>query len=260
MKGGWIPYLFRRVADQSLTPSEALRFVAWRIVGKPSPLRIEGLLFPGMDRTLWGLISNIFVNREYTPSGFDIAPHDAILDIGAHWGVFVGFASRRTDNTITAIEPDPRNFEHLERFVADNGLRNVELRRVAVGVRTGEIALYEAKSSSRHSTTGKDQLTGETLRESARVQAISLDDLLAGLRAVDMLKMDCEGAEIPVLLAASPRTMRKIRRLVAEVHWIGRQESVERLLKRLADYYGNVKFVRTSRQLGLLYASQPRQT
>jgi FkbM family methyltransferase len=255
MKGKWIPNLLKRSLDGSLTHSEAFEFALWRIGGKNSPLRIEGLLFKEVDRILWGIISNIFINREYTPRGFNIGPNDVIIDIGAHKGAFVGFASNRTKNLITAIEPDPQNFERLEGFIHDNKIENVELKRVAIDAVSGETTLYQAQSSSRHTIMGADQLSGDRLVKTIKVKAITLSDLLSPFETVDFLKMDCEGPEVNILSIVDEETLRKVKRLVAEIHWIGRKSSLEVLKERLAQIYNNIVFVKTSTDLGLIYAS-----
>jgi FkbM family methyltransferase len=255
MKGEWIPNLFKRVVDRSLPFSEAFEFILWRIGRKKSHLEIEGLSFQDVDRILWGLIANIFINREYSPCGFEIGPNDTVIDIGAHKGVFVGFASKRTSNLITAIEPDPENFKHLENFVRDNKIENVKLKKIAVDIKSGNTTLYLAQSSSRNTILGADQLSGDPLIESIRVKALSLSDLLSSFTTVDFLKMDCEGAEVDILTSAGDETIRKIKCLVAEVHWKGRDNLLEPLKERLARIYHNVIFVKTSANLGIIYAS-----
>ena len=49
---------------------------------------------------------------------------------------------------------------------------------------------------------------------------MTLDDLVqnAGLERIDLLKMDIEGAEYPVLLSTAPETLARVRCLVLEYH------------------------------------------
>ncbi len=256
MKGAWIPNLLHRVMDHSFTFIDALHVILWRFGRKSASLKVEGLSFKGVDRTLWGLIANIFINREYTPPGFQIKPNDVVVDIGAHKGVFSGFASKRTMNSITAVEPDPLNFQALQNFVRDNELKNIEVRNLAVDAKSGETTLYQASSSSRHTILGTDQLSGEELAGSIKVKALSLPDLLEPFETVDFLKMDCEGAEAGILANTGEETFRKIRRLVAEVHWITGRDGLKGVREQLAKYYGNVRVVKTSANLGILYASE----
>jgi FkbM family methyltransferase len=53
-----------------------------------------------------------------------------------------------------------------------------------------------------------------------RVLTVTLDDLVqnAGLERIDLLKMDIEGAEYPVLLSTAPETLARVRCLVLEYH------------------------------------------
>jgi len=255
MKGMWIPSLLARVLDGSLTYAEMIGFILWRIRRTKPPLRIEGLLFKDVDRVMWGLILNIFIKREYTSRGFNIGPNDIVIDIGAHRGVFAGFASNRTRNAVVAIEPDPENSEQLERFILDNKIDNIELKKMAVDLNSGETTLYKAQSSSRHTITGIDQVSGKQLAETVRVKAIALSDLFSTFETIDFLKMDCEGAEIYILVNSEDETLRKVKCLVAEVHWIGRVNSPDLLRKRLERIYNNIVLVKTSSHMGLLYAS-----
>ncbi len=41
---------------------------------------------------------------------------------------------------------------------------------------------------------------------------------IGGVGAVDVLKLDCEGAEFPILADASPATLAVVRTIVAELH------------------------------------------
>lgn len=255
MKGSWIPNLIRRVNNQTLSYSEAFGFILWRFGIRKSALRIEGLLFNNVDRIHWGLISNIFINQEYTARGFEIQPNDVVIDIGAHKGTFVGFAANRTKNLIIAFEPDPQNFKYLEGFIHDNQIKNVEIKNFAVDTKSGETDLYLAQSSSRHTITGIDQLNGDPLFESIKVKTLTLSDIINSFDAVDFLKMDCEGAEIGILIDSEERTLRKIRHLIAEVHWMGNKDLLEALKERIARVYSTVIFEQTSENLGVIYAS-----
>jgi hypothetical protein len=50
------------------------------------------------------------------------------------------------------------------------------------------------------------------------VNTISLDDVLNDIENVDILKIDCEGAEWSAFKGASPETLGKINSIVAELH------------------------------------------
>lgn len=244
----------QRVADGSISVNEALSFVGWRVRRSNAPIEIEGILFEDVDRTMWGLIALILVGREYNPAGFGLGPGDSIVDIGAHRGVFLGHAARRTQGPILAIEPDPENYQALQRLVEANGFANTELMNAAVSAHTGKVRLYRSVATSRHTLSGIDQRTGESLDESIEVAAVSLDDALDRFEVVDYLKMNCEGAEYSILTSCSDRTLKKIQSLVAELHGLEVPGRPDVIVERLRPIFGNITIRKTSPNRGLLFA------
>lgn len=254
VKGRWIANLIKRVADGSISFMEACSFVGWRFGRKRRCLHIEGISFEDIDRSTWGLIAGILVDREYNPTGYEIGSDDHVVDIGAHRGVFLGYAANRTRGQILAIEPDPENFRSLQSLVEKNKYRNIRLMNAAVAATSGEARLYRSSASSRHTLTGIDQKSGESIDDSLVVTTVSLDEALAPFSVVHFLKMDCEGAEYSILDSASVETLSKIQRLVVELHGLDTYEVSLSIEKILAPSFDDLSVRRTSHKLGLLYA------
>jgi FkbM family methyltransferase len=257
IKGRWLVSLLQRVVDGSVSLTEAFAFIGWRLGRSKGPIEIEGMLFEDVDRTTWGLIAMILIEREYTPAGYEVRLDHNVVDIGAHKGVFVGFAARRTRGLILAIEPDPNNFRALQKFVETNGYRNVELVNAAVAAESGKARLFRSGTSSRHTLIGVDQKSGEALDESIIVAAFSLDDILARFEVVNFLKMDCEGAEYPILMSCSHRTLSKIQHLVAELHGLDIDNRARLIQERVASSFSEVSIRKTSPGMGLLFGRKP---
>ena len=254
IKGKWLLSLAQRVAEGSTTVGEAVSFIGRRVRWSDAPLEIEGVRFEQVDRITWGLIALVLVDREYNPSGFEIGSKDTVVDIGAHRGVFLGYAAKRTEGRILAIEPDPDNYRAMQRFIELNGFTNIDGINAAVSSVTGEERLYRSDITSRHTLSAIDQKTGEALKDSVVVAALSLDDALDRFEVVDYLKMDCEGAEYSILTSCSDQVLRKIKSLVAELHGLnipGQQETIE---ERLKPFYTDITIEKTSPGLGLLFA------
>ncbi len=254
MKGKWIGSLFQRVVEGSVSLKEVLSFVGWRFGKSKGSIEFEGILFEDVDRTTWGLISTVLVDREYNPPGYELGAEYNVVDIGAHKGVFLSYAAKRTRGPILAIEPDPENYLSLQRLVETNGISNVELKNVAVAAESGKVRLYRSVVSSRHSLMGIDQKSGEPLTKSIEVSSISLDDILASFEFVNFLKMDCEGAEYSILTSCSDRTLSKIQCLVAELHGLDITGASESILERLDPFFAEILIRKTSPGLGLLFA------
>jgi FkbM family methyltransferase len=140
-----------------------------------------------------------------------LRPGDAMIDVGAHVGLFVLFGARQVgpSGVVHAFEPVPYNYERLTANVELNGYENVQLNRAAVGDHVGEVSLGLYEASSVGNATGGYSVGGEH-GSSISAPLVKLDDYLAD--AVDgrvrLLKIDVEGLEPQVLkgLAETLRT------------------------------------------------------
>ena len=254
MKGKWLVSLIQRVTDGSISPREAFKFIGWRFSKSKGAIKIEGILFEDVDRMTWGLIATVLIDREYNPPGYELRTDYTVVDIGAHRGVFLSYAAKRTRGSILAIEPDPENYQSLQRLVEMNGYRNAELMNAAVAAESGKVRLYRSVVSSRHTLIGVDQKLGEPLDESIEVASISLDDALVNFEVVNFLKMDCEGAEYSILMSCSDLTLSKIQYFVAELHGLDVDGTTESILERLAPVFTDISIRKTSPGLGLIFA------
>lgn len=165
------------------------------------------------------LSKQVFVAGCYEPNEFAflgdvLAPGMTFLDAGANEGLYTLFAARRVGagGTVWAFEPSPREFTRLRHNVQLNRLDNVRLFRLALGRQNAALDLKIADDEhSGQSTLGDfaHQVTRVGVEE---VPVRRLDDLVRaeGLRRVDVVKMDVEGAELAVLEAAD-RVLRRHR-------------------------------------------------
>ena len=117
------------------------------------------------------------------------------LDIGANIGSYSLPLARRFQSVI-ALEPNPRDFQVLQKNVAANLLENVRTERVALSDFTGEVPLYV-----RHGGASSLNAThyGLKYHNSIVVRVLRLDDLPDIRGRVDFLKIDAEGSELAIL-------------------------------------------------------------
>jgi FkbM family methyltransferase len=164
------------------------------------------------------------------PSGFSLTSHSCILDVGAHIGVFSRLALAEGCRRIIAYEPEPTNFELLARnldivqpsTVTISSLPSIELHSAAVvHGPSGSRTLIQARNENsgkqntwRHSleeysqyvdrTTLPSVLQKKTL-ERFPVECVSFfsshDQDGALVPGITFVKLDCEGAEIDILLS-----------------------------------------------------------
>jgi FkbM family methyltransferase len=164
--------------------------------------------------------------NEYEQVGFkrsDVIGKD-VIDLGANVGMFCALCHAVGAKSIFAIEFNPENFVMLQENMSR---MNVSCLRRA--------AFDGVKRKVQVSGSGVTSKIGES---GPSVEALSLDDILvaSGFHGDDLvLKVDVEGAEYDILLAASGRTIRKFKTIYLETHIPDRKE-LGRNSKFLIDY------------------------
>lgn len=182
-------------------------------------------------------IDEVFGDRAYCPPGYEIAPSDVIVDVGANIGAFTVFAAlQATSGRVISLEPVATNFSLLRANVQGNGLSNVQLVHAGVASQHGKRELFLSDlSTGRHSLYA--EVAGHTSRREV-VQMTTIEELFAayGVVRCDYLKLDCEGAEFEILTALDEEVARRIRRVGLEYHCEGsstERECADILLARL---------------------------
>ena len=166
---------------------------------------------------LWVEVKDVLVfeEYEYLPSFrlSNLQVGSTVVDVGAYAGTYSlkssPFASR-----VIAFEPSRRNIQLLRRNLNLNASKNIEARQVALSSRAGYVAFPDLETGTSFSAVHGAASTPS----SYQVPSISMDDLTDEIGVVDLMKMDIEGMEYDAILAASSSTLRKVRRLVAEIH------------------------------------------
>ena len=135
-----------------------------------------------------------------------VKPGMSFLDVGANFGYYtlLGAAWVGAAGTVNAFEANPSIFRHLAKSVAVNGLADrVTLHNIAVHAERGTLRFsYTDEYSGGGSTLGGLPAGGHEVE----VAAAPLDELLAALPGVQVMKVDVEGAE--------PHVFRGARRLL----------------------------------------------
>lgn len=167
-------------------------------------LRTCHLSFPGRSGPLAfdyfeasaGHISAILNGTTY-PEIPDIGKVRTIVDIGANVGsASVMFAARYPQATIHACEPGPQPRAVLERNVASLG--RVRVHPVGLHDHDGTVRLYRSRwdpMSASIGSSAENQDTFDDIR--LRNAATWMEEQV--IRPVDVLKIDTEGCELPIL-------------------------------------------------------------
>lgn len=153
-----------------------------------------------------------------------LRPGAVVMDIGANVGTFALAALRRGAGLVVCCEPDAGNFEQLCRNLAPFADRTC-LRRCAVwrsDVAVGTLTLGNP-DVGRPDNTGAVRVTSSSSGGGGQqvVPAVAFDELVAELTAegrcpIDLVKLDCEGAEWPILYTS--QLLGRVRELVGEYH------------------------------------------
>ena len=176
----------------------------------------------------------IFRERCYDINGLSSRP--LVADVGANIGLFSLFVKRcYPDAEISAFEPVPHTAAVLRQNIRLHQLADVTVHEVALGSRPehdvpfsyfpavpGSSTRYPEQIGPAKAAVGhvySARFADRLYRSSSiTVRVQTLSDYLAAGRAVDLLKIDAEGAELEVLLGISPAHWRLIQLAILEVH------------------------------------------
>jgi FkbM family methyltransferase len=183
----------------------------------------------------------------YLKSGYvRIAPDATVIDVGANIGDFTIQAARLCPNgRVIAIEPLKEAGALIERQAALNGLTNITWICAALSGADG------ATSANREGS-----IYATAASSAQQVPMMSLGRLVAdlGLVRIDLLKLDCEGAEWDILPAAEP-LLGRVRQICMEYH-AERGWTPQRLARWLEGLGFEVQHTRGTWN-GLLWARRP---
>lgn len=150
-----------------------------------------------------------------------------IVDVGANVGAAaVYFALNYPDAVVHAMEPAREPFELLQRNAGH--FANVRPEMIGFYSRNITTPLYSGPMGSETASVGQSGLNGEG---SEPVQLRRADEWLRerGIERVDVLKLDSEGCEIPILESLRP-ILPGIRVIYVEYHSEDDRLGIDRLL------------------------------
>jgi FkbM family methyltransferase len=195
-----------------------------------TPWGVEVTIFTRQGTNDWNTLYSCIAEDEYKIGDLQVdAGNSTAVDIGAHAGG-CSLAMLSRGFKVIAVEPLPENAELIMKNVeANRWENNFTLHHKAINEVSGnEIALRygneDTESGAHHRFIGNTIDSSEwqedlwTQGREIKVSTISLDDVLEVIENVDILKIDCEGAEWSAFKGTSPETLDKINSIVAELH------------------------------------------
>ncbi|MCJ7694707.1 MAG: FkbM family methyltransferase [Anaerolineaceae bacterium] len=169
---------------------------------------------------LWAL-KETWLDKFYERHGIVIEDGWKVIDIGAGYGDFsIRAAFDKPSSSIYAIEPFIESYNLLKKNLEKNKIGNISTFPLAIWSKTGEIILDLTNGEPLQSPTVDVMEKSINSKQIKRVQAVSLPDFINGnkIAKVDLLKIDCEGAEYEILCGCESEILLKIDRITMEYH------------------------------------------
>lgn len=155
-------------------------------------------------------------------------PDPVIIDCGANVGVSVLYLKGLFPQArITCFEPDAAVFACLQENLSSNGISGVVCRQEVVWVDGNGVSF------------GSEGADGGSILRSANARplpSVRLRDVLLQHAAIDLLKVDIEGAETTVLTDCGD-ALKRVKKLYVEYHSMpDRPQELHSMLATLAQY------------------------
>jgi FkbM family methyltransferase len=149
-------------------------------------------------------------------------PPLSVLDIGAHVGSFtIAIAQRYPAARVICYEPSPTSAAYLRANITANHLaERVQIRQAAVASESGSVHLYSEGEGSCEATTIDPAVVGSDGRSPTVTvcPAVAFETAVSSARNVDLVKIDCEGAEYDIVLNSAPSCWDHVNCVLLEYH------------------------------------------
>lgn len=159
------------------------------------------------------IFSEVILNDEYNLRNL-LKPDSKVVDIGAHIGFFSCYAAYHARaGAVYSAEPHPDNYQLLSDNIRRNALENITAMNTAISCDSEPVEIsQESWNTGAHSMYGAG-------KEKKTVSATTLETLVSMIPGkIDLMKIDCEGAEYPILLNSPAEAVTKARRIIFEQH------------------------------------------
>lgn len=244
------PLLGARRVVQTVTAFENGPGILWDLIRRTDELeyvtktglRVVCPNLPGARVPLYELFAEDVYRTADILAGL---PEDlTVLDIGGHIGCFsMSIAQAAPKAKIFTHEASPSTVEFLERNVATNGFgAQINVRNIALSDHHGTLSF-----ASNTLASGLNGITSPAPEANVvEVPCVTFAEAVAGAGgSVDLVKMDVEGAEYPIILSSSAEDWATVQRVAMEFHGVPGKHWHE-----LRDFFTAAGFVLTSSDFG----------
>ena len=205
----WPNYFYTKYLDKKQEPIH--------FVGKNNNVKLE------VPRELLAIFKEIYMEDLYILSFLKerLPNNPKIVDIGANAGFFTTFvADHFPQASIYAFEPLPSNFKQLKQNCELNPNHHMLANNQAVSGKPGPVTLYYNPENTLTPLASTSASFDSRNVQKTEVEAVTVEQIMSEykLDRIDLLKLDCEGAEYDILYNTPTQLFDKIDMLTMEVH------------------------------------------
>lgn len=201
-------------------------------VAKPYPVKME------VNAGNYSVFKEIFIEDFYKikKNLSDLPSKINVIDIGANEGFFAAIVLSKTkDATVFAFEPLPSNVNKIQRLKQINpsmGDKIILHAKAVTGGSSESVHLFTQQENSESSIASIYREFNERNNKSIEVPATTLTKIISEnkLDEISLLKLDCEGAEYEILYNTDVVVLKKIKRILIEVHPLDDKQKNEKYL------------------------------
>lgn len=179
----------------------------------------------------------------YTPGGPKW--NGDIIDIGCHIGTFSHmYYSTGTYGHIYAVEPDPYNYSiaylNLYKGISEG---KITLFNRCVSHNNQDCVCQQPSPRKYDRNTGGRVWSGDTKTDSStlspyKIQSINIDDIISIAKKPLLIKLDCEGCEVPFLTESNK--LDEVTYIIGEYHSV--QEQFRPIIEEACKKWGFKKY------------------
>jgi FkbM family methyltransferase len=154
-----------------------------------------------------------------------------IIDLGGNIGLFaLLMQSRYPGALIISVEPDPDNFIQLQKNTSR--FKNIHIYKKAAWHRKELLSLSEKKAGAEWAQNVSSLPGNDSVLE--KIESITINELMSnhGLREIDLLKIDIEGAEAE-LFSENIEWLNNVKVMAIELHDFMKLNSSNNFFKAL---------------------------
>lgn len=212
------PSFYRKLSNSLQHPADFYKALAGTLFthNKTKDFRLLGIdgtvIYVNHFVSLF-IYDEVFIDKFYDRELSGSKP--LIVDVGGNQGYFtLRFRQLYPQATIYTFEPDPTNFERLNRNVKESPPGNIHAFMMGMGqnTRTEKLYLHPTNLGGHSIVQESDDQPFEEIRIIGIEEAFEMHQW----KEVDLLKLDCEGAEYEIIMALNQPLANKIKAIVYE--------------------------------------------